>query len=71
MVEVFLYDVYPYPEGGVFFEQDYTCPFLCEIHMIENEKKAEGVRQPRGHVRYPHSNKHMANGFTIYRELEQ
>lgn len=35
-VEVVLYDVYYY--GDIFFERDYTCPFLCFKHMVENER---------------------------------
>jgi hypothetical protein len=58
------------PTGTVFFERDFTCPFLCAGHMIENEKKARGVRKPRGSVSYPYSNKEGAQGFTIYRPLE-
>jgi hypothetical protein len=68
-VEVVLYDVY-LADQGVFFEQDFTCPYLCAAHMAENEEKARGVREPRGHVSYPFSNKENAQGFTIYRPLE-
>lgn len=68
-VEVLLYDVYLHPDGGVFSEQDRTCPFLCENHMIENEERAEGERRPRGDTRYPYTNQNGAQGFTIYREL--
>lgn len=66
--EVILYDVYPDDED-VFFERDMTCPFLCAEHMAENELKATGIREPRGEVRYPYSNQHNAQGFTIYRPL--
>lgn len=66
-VEVILYDVYH--DGHVFFEQDVTCPHLCQEHVAENEKKAAGVRKPRGSVSYPYSNGHGAQGFTIYRPL--
>jgi hypothetical protein len=37
--EVILYDVYV--SGEVFFERDFTCPFLCEKHVAENERGAE------------------------------
>jgi hypothetical protein len=37
--------------------------------MVENELNAEGVREPRGFVQYPHTNRHWATGFTIYRPL--
>jgi hypothetical protein len=67
-VEVILYDVY-LSEIDLFFEQDYTCPYLCFAHMVENERGALGIRAPRGHVRYPFSNRHDAQGFTIYQPL--
>ncbi len=67
-VRVVLYDVYPL-DGSVFFEEDHTCPRLCEQHLLENEEKASGTREPRGAVRYPYSNKHGAQGFTIYQPL--
>lgn len=69
-VEVRLYDVYlaPYaPE--VFDERDSTCPYLCGKHLNENEKQARGERKPRGDVQYPYTNKHGAQGFTVYRVL--
>lgn len=66
--EVYLYDFYPsYNEE--FFEQDYTCPFLCGAHMEENEARAEGVREPRGYVNYPYTNQHDAQGYTKYAPL--
>lgn len=65
--EVILYDVYP---GDVFFKQDYTCPYICQDHMTENEEKASGIREPRGRMRYPFTNRYGAQGFTIYRPLE-
>jgi hypothetical protein len=65
--EVILYDIYS--EGTVYFERDYTCPYLCTEHVVENEKQARGDRRPRGCVQYPHSNKHGAQGFTIYKPL--
>ena len=67
--EVILYDVYPYDEL-VFFQRDFTCPFLCGEHMAENELYASGIREPRGYVRYPYSNQEAAQGFTIYRPLK-
>jgi hypothetical protein len=66
--EVILYDVYPYNQH-VFFERDFTCPFLCGEHMVENETNGSGTREPRGFVRYPYSNQENAIGFTIYRPL--
>jgi hypothetical protein len=69
-VQVLLYDVYLDHAGdNVFWEQDYTCPFLCEDHMIENEKRAQGERRPRGVTEYPFTNKNQAQGITIYYPL--
>lgn len=68
-VEVILYDVYLQPRH-VFFEQDFTCPYLCLDHVVENEEKAEGERCPRGYVKYPHTNRNDAQGFNIYRPLK-
>ncbi len=68
--EVYLYDYYSYlPSAKEFFEQDFTCPFLCKPHMIENEAKAVGERKPRGVVRYPYSNQQVAQGYTKYAPL--
>jgi hypothetical protein len=69
--EVFLYDFYDYPSSPPeeFFQQDFTCPFLCEAHMLENEARAVGSRVPRGHVSYPFSNQHHAQGFTKYQPV--
>jgi hypothetical protein len=69
IVEVILYDVY-LAEQHVFSERDFTCPFLCATHMVENEQGARGVRKPRGVVEYPFTNKERAQGFTIYRPLD-
>ena len=66
--EVILYDIYP-DDGEVFFEQDDTCPFICAHHAAENEGQAHGERRPRGVVDYPHTNKHNAQGFSIYKPL--
>ncbi len=68
--EVILYDFYP-ADGTVFFEQDLTCGFICRLHAIENEAQAKGVRQPRGVVEYPYSNRNHAQGFTIYRPVPE
>ncbi len=70
--EVILYDFYPsITDAKVFFEQDKTCPYICGRHAIENEKKAEGERKPRGHVAYPYTNQHHAQGFSMYRRIER
>jgi HJR/Mrr/RecB family endonuclease len=68
--EVYLYDFYELPDGDEeFFEQDLTCPFLCESHVEENERLAKGERTPRSVVRYPHSNRSGAQGYTKYQPV--
>jgi hypothetical protein len=37
--EVILYGIY-FDSGELFFEPDITCPYLCQKHMIENERQA-------------------------------
>jgi hypothetical protein len=70
--EVYLWDFYDYWNfKEEFFEQDFTCPFLCADHMNENERLARGERRPRGSVDYPHSNQHVAQGFTKYRPIRE
>lgn len=66
--EVYLYDFYSF-QSEEFFEQDYTCPFLCNEHMEQNEREAEGERKPRGFVRYPFSKQNFAQGYTTYAPL--
>lgn len=65
--EVILYD--DYKSVGEFYEQDFTCPFLCKKHLDINEKDAEGERKPRGTVSYPFTNKHLAQGYSKYNQL--
>lgn len=67
-VEVFLYDFYPH-DGEVFFEHDKTCGYLCRKHVVENEKMMQGVREPRGGCAYPYTNRHRAQGFTVYQPI--
>jgi len=72
---ILLYD--HYYNGSVFFEQDFTCPFLCEKHMQENESgvgNTGGVgklRYPRGVNSYPYSNRHRAQGYTKYLPIDK
>ncbi len=66
--EVLLFDVYP-QIGDVFLEADRTCPTICEDHLIENEARAEGTREPRGVISYPFTNRRRAQGFSTYRRL--
>jgi hypothetical protein len=68
-LEVILYDFYPY-DGIVFFERDFTCPYICFPHARENEAGIDGVRKPRGTAFYPFTNRQRALGFTIYRPLD-
>ena len=65
--EVLLYDVYE--SGEVFFERDFTCPYLCAQHVAANEASLLGERIPGTISRYKHTNQHCAQGFSIYRPL--
>jgi hypothetical protein len=71
--EVILYDVSTSTKE-VYYKQHDFCQFLCEPHMVENEKGAENgfddkrLRKYRGHMKYPYT-KSRANGFVIYRPL--
>lgn len=66
---VLLYD--HYDDGFTFLEQDFTCPFICEKHLQENERgignKGVGERRyPRGPNVYPYTNQAGAQGYTKY-----
>jgi hypothetical protein len=65
--EVMLYDVYE--SGEVFFERDFTCPYLCPQHVAENEASIQGERNPETITNYKYTNQHSAQGFTVYRPL--
>jgi len=67
---VILYDYYYY-ENETFYEQDFTCPFICEKHRAENELKASGERRPRCNVYYPYTNRHNALGYTKYEPIKE
>jgi restriction endonuclease Mrr len=70
--EVILYDFYDfYDEPETFYEQDYTCPFLCQKHLDINEKNADGERRPRGMVYYPYTNRHNAQGYSKYKPIKE
>src|SRR3954466_7408309 len=60
----YLFDIYE--DGGIFLQQDKTCPFICQAHLAENEIAAKGIRKPRGLVKYLYTNKKGARGFTVY-----
>ncbi len=66
---MFLYDVYS--DGEVFEEQDITCPYLCEAHRVENEVSRIGSELPRSITRYIYSNQNGAQGYTIYKSIEE
>jgi hypothetical protein len=68
--EVVLYDYYDFAKQ-TFYEQDYTCPFICQKHLDINEEKAIGERKPRASVGYPYTNKHGAQGFSKYNPLKE
>jgi hypothetical protein len=68
--EVYLYDYYPY-EDSEFFEQDFTCPFLCGPHMEQNEREGRGERRPRGMVYYPFTNLYHGLGYSKYAPLSE
>lgn len=69
--EVVLYDYYDFFEDPeTFYEQDYTCPFLCQQHLDINEKNARGERRPRGMVYYPYTNRHGAQGYSKYNPIK-
>jgi restriction endonuclease Mrr len=69
--EVVLYDFYNYRNSVSFYEQDFTCPFICEFHLEENEMLAEGERKHRGYVKYPYTNQHVAQGYTKYNPIKE
>src|SRR5690606_38866076 len=47
--EVLFYSYYV-EMNRVHFKQDYTCPFICDEHMQENEAMSVGVREPRSDI---------------------
>ena len=74
LFEVYLYDWYPTLSDEPpreFFEQDFTCPYLCRVHANENEWRAQSERVPRGYVRYPFTNQNGARGYTKYAPLSK
>jgi hypothetical protein len=66
--EVYLYDYYESLQEE-FYEQDYTCPFLCDAHMEQNEQEMTGVRAPRMSPDYPFTNRQGAQGYAKYAPL--
>jgi hypothetical protein len=68
--EVVLYDYYSLI-NETYYEQDFTCPFLCSTHLYINEKDAKGERKPRGYVAYPYTNQHHAQGYSKYNPISE
>lgn len=68
--EVYLYDFYAYLNKE-FFQQDFTCPFLCREHMEQNEREIQGERRPRTCPNYPFSNRNLAQGYTKYAPIKE
>lgn len=66
--KVFLYDISN--EGEDFYEEDFTCPYLCQEHYEENELEAIGEKKPRNVVSYPYTNQHDAHGYSKYEEIK-
>jgi hypothetical protein len=66
--EVMLYDFDP-EEGGVRFERDETCPYLCFEHTVDNERGAQGERAVHALVVYPHTNRDRRHGISVYLDL--
>lgn len=67
--EAVLYDFYDF-NNLTFYEQDLTCPFICQSHLNENEEQAVGERKPRGIMSYPYTNRHKAQGYSKYNPIE-
>lgn len=63
--EVIFYDYYT-GINSVHFAQDYTCPFICDEHMQENEAGSRGIREPRSHINYPFTKRHGGQAYTKY-----
>jgi hypothetical protein len=66
--EVLHYDV-DLHHGGVRFERDDTCPFLCFEHVVDNERRAVGERRAEVVVDYPFTNRSRLRGMSLYRPL--
>lgn len=41
------------------------------VEIMQTTREGSPIRRDRGFVHYPHTNKNRAQGFTIYRPLEQ
>ena len=57
--------------GEPICDPDDSCPYLCREHLTENEQQAKGIRNLRGLVTYPHTNKLKLKGVSIYMPLKQ
>lgn len=71
--DVIFYDVY---SSSAFYQEHESCPYLCDAHMLENEREAvTGLNDPqlrkyRGRVKYPYTHS-GGQGFVIYRPIRK
>ena len=66
---VALVDFYEFGDGKPgewFFEQDFTCPFLCHTHREINDQLKNGRPGARGGMVYPFTNRDRALGWSAY-----
>ena len=67
-VRVFLNDYYGH--GIDFHEVDFSCPYLCDEHMKQNEAEATGFRRE---CKYPFTKwggKRAVEGWTTYENID-
>ena len=68
--EVVLYDYYDSIKE-TFYEQDYSCPFLCHSDMNLNEQSCKDERKPRNSCSYIFTNQYHAQGYTKYNPIKE
>jgi len=68
LVEVFLYDKYSH-NGDEYLQTDFTCPYLCGEHQIENERTFLGEKKPRIYSKYKYTNRRQAQGYSKYKYI--
>lgn len=69
---VILYQFCP-DTGGIVYEHDTICPFICAPHAIANEQSAQGKAEYKvmgSGVRYTYTNKAHIDGFALYMPLD-
>ncbi|WML48489.1 DUF3578 domain-containing protein [Neobacillus sp. PS3-34] len=64
---VFLYD--KNPNGEEFLEHDFTCSYICEPHMVENESSCKEERIARSLLSYKYTNRDSRHGYSKYLSL--